>query len=219
MRVTRILLISAIFFVEALLVHFFLAQRSPLSGDDYSYLYQAKLFASGKLYAEDPIYDPSLPFYHCVETYCLRDDRGHRFSKYPPGWPALLALGAKLQVPWLVDPLLGACLACLIVNHAERRWGNRFAVHTSLLLLLCFFFVYYAASFRAHIATALFVFAAFLLYDANERRASPSKVWLVLSGALLGYSALIRYIDWIPLALWIGVRLMRRKRFVDVGVF
>ena len=85
MSVRRILLIAAIFLVEALLVHFLLAQRFPLSGDDYSYLYQAKLFASGKLSAEDPIYNPSLPFYGCIETYCLRDYQGHRFSKYPPG--------------------------------------------------------------------------------------------------------------------------------------
>src|SRR5438132_8075692 len=136
MSVRRLLLISAIVFLEALLVHFFLAQRSPLSGDDYSYLYQAKLFASGKLYAEDPIYNPSLPFYDCIETYCLRDDQGHRFSQYPPGWPALLAVGVKLRAPWLVDPLLGALLIFLILKYVEQRMGKELVRVTSLLLLL-----------------------------------------------------------------------------------
>ena len=134
MSVRRILLIAAIFLVEALLVHFLLAQRFPLSGDDYSYLYQAKLFASGKLSAEDPIYNPSLPFYGCIETYCLRDYQGHRFSKYPPGWPALLAVGVKLGVPWLVDPLLGALLIFLILNYVEQRMGKELVRVASPLL-------------------------------------------------------------------------------------
>ncbi|HET9417825.1 MAG TPA: hypothetical protein VFO30_00655 [Chthoniobacterales bacterium] len=218
-RAARTLIVLSIFVIEALLVYFLVARRFPFSGDDYSYLYQARLFASGRIYAEDPFYDPKLPFYDCIQTYCLRDNRGHRFSKYPPGWPALLGLGARVRAAWLVDPILGALLLLLVINHAERRWGEHFATNTSLLLLLCFFFVYYAASFRAHIATALFIFAAFLVYDANERRAARSKLWLFLSGALLGYSAMIRYIDWIPLALWNGSHLVRRNRFVDLGVF
>ena len=65
MPVTQKLVVSAIFLLQALLVYFVLAQRFPLSGDDYSYLYQAKLFASGKLYAEDPLYDRALAFYDC----------------------------------------------------------------------------------------------------------------------------------------------------------
>src|SRR6058998_2188307 len=143
---------SATLLVPTLLVYFVMAQRLPMTADDYSYLYQAKLFASGKLYAEDPIYDPSLPFYDCIETYCLRDDQGHRFSKYPPGWPALLAVGVKLRAPWLVDPLLGALLVFLILRYTERQMGKKLESTTGLLLMSCFFLCYYAGSFRAHIA-------------------------------------------------------------------
>ena len=28
------------------------------------------------------------------------------YSKYSPGWPVLLAMGLRLKVPWLVNPLL-----------------------------------------------------------------------------------------------------------------
>ena len=212
-------LVSAIFLLEALFVYFVLTQRYPISGDDYSYTYQAKLFASGKLYAEDPIYDPALPFYDCVETYCLRDDQGHRFSKYPPGWPILLAVGAKLRAPWLVDPLLGALLVFLMLHYTEQRMGKDLVRGAGLLLMFCFFLCYYAGSFRAHIATALFVFAAFLVYDAAEKRPQASKLWLFIAGALLGYSAMIRYLDWVPLAAWIGVGLLWRKRFADLLLF
>jgi len=219
MPVTRKLLIPAIFLLEALFVYFILTQRYPISGDDYSYMYQAKLFASGKLYAEDPIYDPALPFHDCVETYCLRDDQGHRFSKYPPGWPALLAVGVKLRAPWLVDPLLGALLVFLMLKYTEQQMGKELVRGTGLLLMFCFFLCYYAGSFRAHIAAAVFVFAAFLIYDAAERCPQPSKLWLFIAGALLGYSAMIRYVDWVPLGAWVGLSLLWRKRLADLMLF
>jgi hypothetical protein len=211
-------IIPAIFLVEALFAYFLVAQRYPISGDDYSYLYQAKLFANGKLWARDPIYDTSLPFYDCLETYCFRDDQGRRFSKYAPGWPVILAAGVKLHAPWLVDPVLGAVLVFLMLQYADRRLGNGYAKVVAWLVPPCFFLAYYAASSRAHIAAALFLFSAFLLYDLVKRRPNSVTLWLFAAGALLGYSSVIRYVDWIPLTIWIGVGLLREKRLADVVV-
>jgi len=112
---------SATLLVPTLLVYFVMAQRLPMTADDYSYLYQAKLFASGKLYAQDRLYDPGLPFYDCLQTSCMKDDQGHRFSKYAPGWPLILSVGVKLGVPWTVDPLLGVLLFFLMLRYTERR--------------------------------------------------------------------------------------------------
>ena len=42
-------MVSAIVLLQSLLIYVFVAQPFPLSGDDYSYLYQARLFAAGKL--------------------------------------------------------------------------------------------------------------------------------------------------------------------------
>src|SRR5437762_7241112 len=86
-------LFSLVLFLEALVIAFALMHRFPPSGDDYSYLYQAKLFASGELYAQDALYDAANPLHNCVDTSCIADNHGRRFSKYPPGWPAFLALG------------------------------------------------------------------------------------------------------------------------------
>ena len=134
MPVTQKLVVSAIFLLQALLVYFVLAQRFPLSGDDYSYLYQAKLFASGKLYAEDPLYDRALAFYDCLATNCFRDDQGHRFSQFSPGWPALLAVGVNVGAPWLINPLLGALLIFLMLEYVEQRMGKELVRVASLLL-------------------------------------------------------------------------------------
>jgi hypothetical protein len=135
MPVTQKLVVSAIFLLQALLVYFVLAQQFPLSGDDYSYLYQAKLFAAGKLYAEDPLYDRALPFYDCLATNCFRDDQRRRFSQFSPGWPALLAVGVNLGAPWLINPLLAALLIFLMLEYVEQRMGKelvRVAVFTNV---------------------------------------------------------------------------------------
>lgn len=219
MATKRKLLFSLILLIEALLIAFALMQRFPPSGDDYSYLYQAKLLASGKIYAEDPLYDQADPRHDCVETGCITDNHGRRFSKYPPGWPAFLALGALLGVPWLIDPVLGAVLVFLILRYVEQQIGENMVKVAGILLTLCLFFSYYAASLRAHIVTALFVFAAFAAYDAAQRRPGCSRLLLFGAGALLGYSSMIRYIDWVPLAAWIGVSLVRRKMFAELTFF
>jgi len=213
------LLLSTVLFVEALVIYFAVAKQSPMSGDDYSYLYQARLFAAGKLYAQDQLYDSASALHDCVETNCLNDFHGRRFSQYPPGWPAILAIGAALGVPWAIDPFLGALLVFLMLWYVERKMGNRWAVVTWLLITLCFFFAYYAASTRAHISTALFVFAAFLSYEAAEQRASRAPIFLFVAGAFLGYSSMIRYIDWVPLGLWIGFSLLRRKNLIGLALF
>ena len=219
MTLSRKLIMSATLLVPTLLVYFVMAQRLPMTADDYSYLYQAKLFASGKLYAEDRLYDPGLPFYDCLQTSCMKDDQGHRFSKYAPGWPLILSVGVKLGVPWIVDPLLGVLLFFLMLRYTERRLGEKSVRVVYGLVLLCFFFAYYAASVRAHFAAAIFIFGAFLLYDSSHTNPESSKLRLLTAGALLGCSAMIRYIDWIPLAVWIGVGLLRRKRFADLLLF
>jgi len=217
--VTRKLVQSTIFLLAALLVYFVLTQKFPISGDDYAYTYQATLFASGKLYARDPLYDLGHPLHGCIATNCIMDYHGHRFSVYPPGWPALLAVGTALGVPWLVNPLLGAVLCFLILTYIERRMDKKLVNVAWLLVTSCLFFVFYSASTRNHVATALFIFAAFLFFDEAEQSPQRARPWLFVAGALLGYSSLIRYIDWIPLGVWIGISLLRRGRVAELVAF
>ena len=188
---------------ECLPVFFLLARRSPVSGDDYAYLYQAELFASGKLYAESPLYRKDHPLQDCVLTKCLTDHEGKRFSKYPPGWSALLAIGVALKAPWLVDPILAALVLYLFRANVERRHGPEPARACGTLLVLNGFLVYYAASYRPHVAAMLGVVAAFLLFEGTERDSPRAGIRLLAAGALLGGTTLVRYLDFVPMAVWI----------------
>jgi hypothetical protein len=213
------LLLSAGSLLLALFVYFVPNQQFANSADDWSYLLQARLLASGHLYAEDALYDKAHPLQRYIGTNCVTDHDGRRFSKYPPGWPVLLAAGSLVGAEWLVGPLLGALLVFLVLRQVERRIGAEWVTRAWLLLALCVFLTYTFQSFRSHTATMLCLFVAFLVYEDIEAGAQRP-VWRVwASGALIGYVSLIRYVDWIPLALWIGVDLLRRRRVAPIAAF
>jgi hypothetical protein len=199
----RILVLSLISLLQFCAAYFFVLQHFANSGDEQSYLFQAELFAHGKLFVEDPLYDRAHPLNHYIAADAIDDIGGRRFSKYPPGWPALLALGFRVGAPWLVSPVLAAFTIYLLLSYVRRRMGEEYVDLTWWLLTLCPFFFLSVASYGSHTAAMAFLFAAFCLYDD----ASPQRFFF--AGVLLGFSALIRYLDWIPLALLIAVELAR----------
>jgi hypothetical protein len=212
-------ILASVLLGESLLAFFLLFQRSPVSGDDYAYLFQAELFVSGKLYAESPLYSATHPLHDCVLTKCLTDHQGKRFSKYPPGASALLAIGVPLHAPWLVDPILAALAVYLFLAHVGARHGPEPERACGTLLVLNGFLVYYAASYRPHVATMLGVFAAFLLFEGTDSRSPRAGIRLLGSGALLGATTLFRYLDFVPLAVWITLCLVRRRRVRHLLLF
>jgi hypothetical protein len=204
----RILLLSLLSLLQFALVHFFLIQRFANSGDEQAYLYQARLFSRGQLYVEDPIYDRSHPLNKFVQADGLDDSGGRRFSKYGPGWAALLALGTLIHAEWLVAPWLGALTVFLLLSYVRKRIGDEFVWTTWWLVTLCAFFSLSVANFGSHTATMAILFGVFLIYDKFEE----SRWWLFAVGLLLGYTSLIRYLDWIPMMAWIGFDLLRKRK-------
>jgi len=210
----RILFLTLLSLVQFLLVHFFLIQGFANSGDEQAYLFQARSLARGQLYLEDPIYDRANPLNQYVAADAMDDTGGRRFSKYDPGWAALLSLGTILRAEWLVAPLFGTLTVFLLLSYVRKRIGDEFVTVTWWLITLCAFFLLSVASFGNHTATMAFLFAAFILYDRTLDEAPPrgSNWRLIAVGLLLGYCSLIRYLDWIPLMGWIAFDLLRRRK-------
>ena len=124
-----------------------------------------------------------------------------------------------LKAPWLVDPILGALVVYLFLAHVERRHGPEPGRACGTLLVLNGFLVYYAASYRPHVAAMLGVLAAFLLFEGTESRSPRAGMRLLGSGALLGATTLVRYLDFVPMAVWITFCLVRRRRVRHLLLF
>ena len=169
----RILFLSLLSLLQFVLVHFVLIQQFPNSGDEASYLFQAKLFSRNQLYTEDALYDQANPLNKYVQADAIVDVGGRRFSKYDPGWAALLSLGARLRVEWLVAPLLGALTVFLLLSHVSRRIGDEFVGTTWCLVTLCSFFFFSVANYGSHTATMAFLLAHF--FSTTTRSATVNR--------------------------------------------
>ena len=134
--------------------------------DEIAYLFQAKVFASGAL--EAPSLEPRAAF-----NMWFIDDRGARFSIFPPGWPLFLALGVRLGVPRLVNPLLHFATVLLVGRAGERLAGPRAAVSAALLYAACPQTVILAASLMSH--TLVAACAAVVLVRASRRLVSGAR--------------------------------------------
>ena len=170
----------------------------PYSGDEWSYVLQAQIFSQGRLHANSPAHPRFFDVWGMVND-------GKFYAWAPPGWPLLLAAGFWLQVPWLVNPVLGAL----------TLWGvyclGRLVYNTSVALLAVFFmlfspfFLLHSASYFAHPSSLLFV-TLFVCCCARgiERKSTRDFLWAGLCGST---SFLIRPFDQVaacgPLAAYL----------------
>jgi 4-amino-4-deoxy-L-arabinose transferase-like glycosyltransferase len=75
----------------------------PHLEDEHANLFQARVFASGRITADEAAVSPAA-FY---VPFIVHAD-GRVFGKYTPGYPLLLALGASIGQPWIINALAAA---------------------------------------------------------------------------------------------------------------
>jgi 4-amino-4-deoxy-L-arabinose transferase-like glycosyltransferase len=167
----------------------------PYSGDEYSLALQAELFAKGLAKVAAPAHADWLRVDHVVIDAWVR-------SKYPPGGPALLSLGARYGYAWLVAPCEGVATLVLVWHSARRVLGARPALIALVTLGTAPLFIFDSASFYSHAATLLclaIAFAAVTAWTISQRAG-----WLVVIGFALGAAFLIRPPD----AILFGVAMI-----------
>jgi len=182
-RAALVIVFAGIFY--ALLARVAL-QGYPYAGDEYSVLLQAEGFARGALKARAPPYADWVAVDHVVMDGYVR-------SKYPPGTAALLALGVRAGVPWLVTPLEGVLALVAFWFAARVVFDARRAFLAVAFLAAAPLFAYQAATFLSHTPTLLFAALATLAVALWTR--SPRAGHLVLFGLCVGCAFLIRPVD------------------------
>ena len=102
-RLLPVWVLSIAAFILATTMAWAVQGAMPQIEDEHANLFQAKVFASGRVTADESPVQP-LAFY----IPFIIHDNGHVFGKYTPGYPLLLALGALIDQPWLINALAAA---------------------------------------------------------------------------------------------------------------
>jgi hypothetical protein len=157
----------------------------PHIEDEITYVWQARLAASGKLITESPV---------CPECFLepfVIDKDGYRFGKYPPGWPAMLSLGIRLGVRDYLNPFLSTFYVWLAYLLVKKLFDPVTGLISTFLTLFSPFFLMNSGSLLAH-PWSLFLMAVFAhgwLDTLDETGKIPK--WMSATAAMLSMGLLI----------------------------
>lgn len=184
--------------------------RRPLLIDEVVQAWQARGYATGRLWLPlDP--DPAFR-----STLNLVEFGGRWFGHFPPGWPLVLAVGEWIRAPWLMGPITGAA-AVVCFGLVLRRAEPEPSVRAGALLLFAFapFTLAMASSHMSHGPVLTWLLAGLAAWLAWVERPDTGRALLV--GAALGMAAITRPADaaafGLPLAGWALVRIRGGDRW------
>jgi hypothetical protein len=157
--------------------------------DEATYIFQARMLAAGHLYSPAPPHHEFFQFRFCLQQ------AGRWFGIFPPGWPAVLAVGVWLGVPHLVNPVLGALLVPLAWLLARELLPNRPLVCRLVVALAAFSIVRMSQSSTLMSHTLGAVCATAALWGGLRALRTGRARWLLLLGLCVGLQANTRLLN------------------------
>ncbi|MCI0434455.1 MAG: hypothetical protein L0271_12570 [Gemmatimonadetes bacterium] len=189
----------------------------PLSMDEYGALFQARIFAAGKLTGQlPPELIPRLFVPRFLGFFFTAAPSGAIVANYWPGFSLLLAPFVKLGVPWLLNPLLTGGTIILLARAARRLLPGTLAAGWVVLLSLASpGFVINGVSWYSMTAHVFFnTLFVVLLLDLTTRRAFAAGV--VGSFALVLHNPVPHALFAIPWLTWLLVDRERRRYLLPI---
>jgi hypothetical protein len=188
----------------------------PTIEDTATYLFQAKTFALGRLWAPVPhalSVNELMNFFALPFTVIFPQTvHGHWFGKYPPGWPLLLSVGAVFDKGWMVTPVVGGLTVLLIYLIGREVYGRAVGFLAAALALASPFVLSMSSSLLSQSATWLFCGLFVYLLILWTHRTQDLKtfalkvptqhvVYLVGGGLAIGFAFATRQLDSLTVAL------------------
>jgi hypothetical protein len=162
-------------------------ERVPHIDDSIAYLFQAKYISTGALWLPRPPDPESFAVAHLVV------DGDKWYSKFFPGWPAVLSIGVVARLPWLINPLLAAASVLLTHTLVRRMYGSGTAHAVALLISASPWLLFLSGSLMAHAVCLFWLLMALVAVDCQRGR--PLGGWAPVAGVSLGMLFLTRPFD------------------------
>lgn len=180
----------------------------PLLIDEIIQVFQARVFADGRLWLPTPEQPEFTAAMHLV------DMDGRRFGQFPAGGPAMLMLGTLVGAEWLVGPAF-AGVGVLLFARLLRRLAVPAGIALAALLLFAFgpFWLFLGGSMMNHVTATTWLLAAALGLATAVQDAAPRWRAALGCGLALGIAATIRPMDAVAFALPTAAWLLWRARW------
>ncbi len=172
-------------------------ENHPHIQDEVIYLYHARYLAEGVLTV------PAPPVPEAFSLYMIPYEAERWYSIFPPGWPAMLAVGVFLGIPWLVNPMLAGLNVLLSYLFIREIYSLRIARLAVLLLCASPWFIFMGMNFMSHTFTLTCMLSASVAMARAKRKGKV--FWGGLAGCATGMVSLIRPIDGAIVALLVGL--------------
>jgi len=181
----------------SILIAGYVFEFSPADVDLSAFLFQAKVFAGGRLSMPAP---PNLGF---GSTPNLEIFNGRWFSGWPPGSELILALGVLVHAPWLIPPLLSAAMLILAYLAIKEAYTAVTARTYIILLLISPAFLLISGCWWSENTSRTFL-AGFILFLIKYLNRSKIR-YAVLAGFFLGFAFLSRPSDAVAVGSAAGI--------------
>ncbi len=200
--------IFILYFIVNCLVAYFIFEASPIFMDSLSYINQAKIFGAGSLYAPAPF----SPSHFASPTDAIIG--GKWYSRYPPGFSLMLALGVISKIPlWIINPFIASCSLIIIYILGKKLYGKRIGIYVCLLAFFSPFLLFCNGTFESEPLALLFILLFILFFSSTVKK--EGILYPVLSGLSLGaafitrpYSALFASL---PFIIYLGYLCLKRQ--------
>jgi hypothetical protein len=175
----------------------FVYQAIPHVTDEIIYQYQARYLADGRLST------PAYPVPAAFSQYMIPYNDDQWYSPFPPGWPALLAVGTLLRIDWMINPILAATNVLLFYLVVKDLYNQQTARMSLLLLCISPWFLFMGMNMMSHTSMLTATLLA-CLGIMNARKKHPL-FWALIAGLAAGSVCLIRLFDGLILLVLLGL--------------
>jgi 4-amino-4-deoxy-L-arabinose transferase-like glycosyltransferase len=201
-RLLPVWLLSIAAFLLATAMAWGVLGAMPHLEDEHANLFQARVFASGRITADEAAVSPAafyVPF--------IVHENGRVFGKYTPGYPLLLALGALIGQPWIINALAAALGVWGVYLLGRDLYSHDVGVLAAALGAVSPMALMLSGTLLAHTTTlAAVTFGAWAFMRARRSGEWRPRRFALLAGGAIGWALISR--PWTTVAIALPLALI-----------